>query len=80
MKIQNNTGPKKYLGNPLYGGAIASMIESYVNMMNNGGIPSIHTAWEQINADEGIFAYDQALAKFNDLYRQNFQEDEPKGE
>lgn len=49
------------------------MIESYVNMMNNGAIPSIHTAWEQINADEGAYAYDMALKKFHELYTQNFQ-------
>jgi len=40
-----NTGPKMYQDNPLFGGSIASMIESYVNMMNSGAIPSIHTAW-----------------------------------
>ena len=69
-----------YQENPLFGGAIASMIESYVNMMNSGGIPSIHTAWEQINEDEGVYAYEQALQRFNELYKQNFQEEEPKGE
>ena len=63
-----------YQDNPLFGGAIASMIESYVNMMNSGAIPSIHTAWQQINEDQGVFAYDQALHKFNELYQQNFQE------
>lgn len=73
-KILKNTGPKTYQENPLFGGAIASMIESYVNMMNNGGIPSIHTAWEQINEDEGVYAYDMALQRFNELYKQNFQE------
>jgi hypothetical protein len=41
------------------------MIESYVDMMNNGAIPSIHTAWEQINEDEGEYAYESALQKFN---------------
>lgn len=49
-------------------------------MMNSGAIPSIRTAWQQINEDEGIYAYDMALQRFNDLYKQNFQEDKPKGE
>lgn len=44
-KILKNAGPKKYEDNPLFGGAIASMIESYVNMMNSGSLPDIHTAW-----------------------------------
>ena len=37
------------------------MIESYVKMMNDGAIPSIRTAWDQINEDEGVYAYDMAL-------------------
>lgn len=49
-------------------------------MMNDGAIPSIRTAWDQINEDEGVYAYDKALERFNELYEQNFQEDEPKGE
>ena len=48
-KILKNTGPKMYSDNPLYGGSIAAMIESYVNMINTGVIPSIQTAWEKIN-------------------------------
>lgn len=48
-RILTNCGPKRYDDTPLYGGSIASMIESYVNMMNKGAIPSIRTAWEQIN-------------------------------
>ena len=30
-------------------------------MMNDGAIPSIRTAWDQINEDEGVYAYDMAL-------------------
>lgn len=37
--------------------------------MNNGSIPSIRTAWQQINEDEGINAYDLALNRFNEMYR-----------
>ena len=37
------------------------MLESYVNTMNNGGIPNIQTAWESINDDEGVYAYQQAV-------------------
>ena len=60
-KILVNCGPKTYEGTPLYGGSIASMIESYEKMMNDGAIPSIRTAWDQINEDEGVYAYDKAL-------------------
>ena len=55
------TGPKMYNETPLYGSSIAIMLESYVNTINNGGIPSIQTAWESINDDEGVFAYEKAI-------------------
>ena len=29
--------------------------------MNNGAIPSIKTAWESINDDEGVFAYQKGI-------------------
>lgn len=48
--------------------------------MNEGAIPNIQTAWESINDDEGGYAYEKAIEQYNELYQQNFQEDEPKGE
>ena len=37
------------------------MLETYVNTMNEGGIPNIQSAWESINDDEGGFAYEKAI-------------------
>lgn len=54
-----------YSDNPLYGGSIAAMIESYVNMINTGVIPSIQTAWQKINEDQGMYAYNKGLDKFH---------------
>lgn len=48
--------------------------------MNSGGIPTIKSAWESINDDEGASAYEKAIEQYNELYQQNFQEEEPKGE
>lgn len=49
------------------------MIESYVNTMNSGGIPSISTAWQQINEDEGANAYNIAMETHRKLFKMNFQ-------
>jgi sugar (pentulose or hexulose) kinase len=71
-------GPKMYDGDPLYGSSIASMIESYVEKMNMGAIPNIKTAWEHIADDEGAFAYNRAIEKYNEIYEKIFIDDEPK--
>jgi hypothetical protein len=44
-KILKEAGPKMYEGRPLEGGAIASMIVSYVDAINNENFPTIKTAW-----------------------------------
>lgn len=62
--IIKNAGPKKYEETPLYGNSIVSMLESYVNSINKGSIPSIKTAWESINDDEGVFAYQRAVEEY----------------
>ena len=65
---------------PLYGSSIASMLQSYVESMNNGNFPTIKTAWQHISDDEGAFAYNRALENYNYLYEENFSSDEPKGD
>jgi hypothetical protein len=60
-KIVKSTGPKIYDDMPLYGSSIVSMLESYVEAMNNGSFPTIKTAWEHISDDEGAFAYNRAI-------------------
>ena len=77
-KIHRKAGPKMYDGDPLYGSSIASMIESYVEKMNMGGIPNIKTAWEHISDDEGAYAYNRAIEKYNELYETAFTDDDPK--
>ncbi len=60
-KIMSNTGPKLYEGKPITGANFSVMINSYVNAFNEGRVPNIKTAWEQIAEDEGGFAYNKAL-------------------
>ena len=76
--IMNNAGPKTYDGEVLYGGSIAAMIENYVETINKDGIPNIKTAWEHISEDEGAYAYNRAIERYNELYQEAFPDDEPK--
>lgn len=63
-----DAGPKMFDNTPLYGSSIVSMLENYVESINNGGIPTIKTAWEHISEDEGAYAYNRALEVYNQLY------------
>lgn len=45
-----------------------------------GAIPNIKTAWEHIADDEGAFAYNRAIEKYNEIYEKIFVDDEPKDE
>jgi len=42
------------------------MVKSYINAINNGGIPNISNAWEIIMENECITAYKKAVNSYND--------------
>jgi hypothetical protein len=44
-KIFKNAEPKYLFGEAVMGGALVSMMENFVEVMNSGGIPKIKTAW-----------------------------------
>lgn len=78
--IMRNTGPKTYEGEILTGTAIASMIENYAEAFNSGSVPNIKSAWQQIAQDEGAAAYNRALERYQQVFKQEFPDDSPKGE
>ena len=53
-----------YEGKPLYGNDMACMIEAYAQAINDGKIPSIKSAWEQIVDNEGDLAFSAAHQKY----------------
>ena len=57
---------------------MACMIEAYVDAINNGAIPNIKTAWEQIADNEGDVAFSMAHQKYLEMFEQNFDDNEPK--
>lgn len=76
----SNTGPKLYEGKPISGFAFSVMINSYVQAFNSGKVPNIKTAWEQIADDEGASAYNKAIERFEEIFSEEFADNEPKGE
>lgn len=55
------------------------MIESYVDAFNSNKVPNIKTAWEQIAEDEGLAAYNRAIERYEEIFREEFPDDTPKG-
>ncbi len=48
------SGIKELLGTPLNSRMYIEMVKSYINSINNGGIPNIANAWEIIMENECI--------------------------
>jgi len=53
---------------------MACMIEAYVDAINNGAIPNIKTAWEQIADNEGDVAFSMAHKTYLEMFEQNFDD------
>lgn len=51
---------------------MAVMIQSYADAFNNGSVPNIKSAWEQIAEDEGNEAYRNALELYELIFEQEF--------
>lgn len=54
------------------------MITNFVNSINQGAVPNILSAWEQIGQDAAFEAYDAALEAYNEKFDYHFSSDSPK--
>lgn len=79
-KINDNTGPKVYGGKEITGPGMSIMIQSYVDAFNDGSVPNIRSAWEQIAADEGNEAYQNALDVYRGIFERELDNDEAHNE
>ena len=43
---------------------MASLLESYVEAVNNGAVPNINTAWEGVVEEERQRCYDKAVSEY----------------
>ena len=77
-KILTKCTPKTLNGVPLNSRMFCSMIEKYIDAINNGGVPTISTAWEYVLESECINAYNEAIEIYNEGIKTDFGNDEPK--
>lgn len=59
-----NVKPKEINGNILGGAEWIQLVELYVDAINNGAVPSIHSAWTSICRQAATQALDLAKATF----------------
>ena len=75
QKIYKNAGCKMYEGKALRGCEMADMIEAYVKAINEGKLPTIKSAWQQVSDYEGNMAYSAAHQKYMQLFESYFGDD-----
>jgi hypothetical protein len=51
-KVQQGTRPKQMMGRVLTGEMMVTLIRSYSNALNSGGVPVISSAWERVLATQ----------------------------
>ena len=54
--ILNSINPKKLNGQELSGEMFINLLNSYVNMINEGAVPIIQTAWTYIRQNQALLA------------------------
>ena len=77
-KILNSATPKVMNGEPLTTQTLGLMIQAYVDSINKGAIPNILTAWEHIEEEAALEAYDAALEAYSQKFDSYFPEDAAK--
>ncbi|KAJ3092067.1 hypothetical protein HK102_011132 [Quaeritorhiza haematococci] len=61
--------PKTMFGRVLDGGMFSELAQSYVNAFNNGGIPVIRSAWDQVLGAEARRAVDAAYEEYEEAWK-----------
>eukprot|EP00002_Diphylleia_rotans_P039769 TRINITY_DN930_c0_g1_i1.p1 TRINITY_DN930_c0_g1~~TRINITY_DN930_c0_g1_i1.p1 ORF type:complete len:385 (-),score=79.47 TRINITY_DN930_c0_g1_i1:979-2133(-) len=63
--ILSHVKPKTMYGDPLNGKMLAELMQSYVKAINEGGVPVIKTAWENVSAMQCQKALEDAKALYS---------------
>jgi hypothetical protein len=69
-KILGKIRPKMINGKNLNGQMYISLMQTYINAINTGGVPNIENAWVYLCRDECIKAVDNAM----EVYEKNLKE------
>ena len=71
-KILTNACPKVINGEAVTAPLLCRMMETYVSSINHGAIPNITSAWNHIEEEVALEAYDAAIEVYNQKYGQYF--------
>ena len=63
--VLNSINPKKLNGQELSGEMFINLLNSYVNMINEGAVPIIQTAWTYIRQNQALLAKKRCLEDYS---------------
>ena len=64
--------PKTIKGRPINGPMLIQLAKSYVEALNEGQVPTIDLAWDNVQMAELQRAFEQAMMEFSDNLRDQF--------
>lgn len=65
-KTLKRVRPKTIKGRPINGPMLVQLAQSYIQALNEGEVPTIDLAWDNVQAAELQRAYDEAMVTFNE--------------
>lgn len=84
--VFDNLHPKMIENKPLNGPMYAGLINAYVTAINNGGVPTISSAWDGVSQQECLDAKEDSIKLYHQLMQQHcpfeqgpYEEDDLRG-
>jgi len=62
--------PKLVFGEPITGAVYINLVQCYVDAINNGAVPTIRSAWENVSELENKKAVEFAVRKFIEYFEE----------
>lgn len=69
--VFDNLHPKMIENKPLNGPMYAGLINAYVTAINNGGVPTISSAWDGVSQQECLDAKEDSIKLYHQLIQQH---------
>lgn len=70
-KVFKEASPKRIKGKKMNGEALVNLLKEFVNAINNGAVPNINNAWDNVIENDIKSYYDKAFKKFKELSKKS---------
>ncbi len=79
-KMYKKLKPKRLRGQIINGPMLIELAESYSHALNKGGVPTIDTAWNYMQASELERAFKEAISELDKKLKQEVEPNLPMSE